>query len=281
MKIKCVALDLDGTVLLDDGSMTKRTENAIQTAILNGIHIIVASGRCFDSLPECLKNIEEIEFAVTSNGASVYKIDGGKCIKSYPVPSEAVDYIVKKYNEQNIAFEVFYKGRAFASAYFINNTDEYGFSENVGEYIKTTRNPVEDIYAFISNHKNELESIDVIAADKSDSQRIFEDISALPGVYVTTSISGRIEISSENAGKHRGLEFVLEQLGISREETAAFGNADNDMEMLHFAKYGFAVSDASENCKMAADFIIPPSFDDGVASVLEQIHNMCENESVK
>lgn len=281
MIIKCIALDLDGTVLLDDGSMTKRTENAIQTAISNGIHIIVASGRCFDSLPVCLENLEGIEFAVTSNGASIYRITDGKCIKSYPVPLAAVDYVMNKYSGKNTAFEVFYEGRAFASDYFVNNTDKYGFSENVSEYIKATRNSVEDINAFIFNHKNELESIDIIASDKSDSLRIFKDVSAIPGVYVTTSISGRIEISSENAGKHKGMEFVLEQLGISREETVAFGNADNDMEMLHFAKYGFAVSDASENCKKAADFVIPPSFDDGVASVLEQIHNMGENEIVK
>ena len=51
MAIKCIALDLDGTTLLDDKRLSRRTRKAMEAAISKGVRIEAASGRCFDALP--------------------------------------------------------------------------------------------------------------------------------------------------------------------------------------------------------------------------------------
>ena len=70
--VKMVALDLDGTALDPFGRITEREELAFKRAMDMGVHIVVATGRAFHSLPDNVFSIGGIEYAVTSNGG-VYR----------------------------------------------------------------------------------------------------------------------------------------------------------------------------------------------------------------
>lgn len=87
---------------------------------------------------------------------------------------------------------------------------------------------------------------------------------------VTSGAPRLIEISDRHSGKHNGLKEVLRFLGISMEETIAFGDGDNDSEMLAEAGLGVAVLNATERCKEAADLVIGDYLDDSVAEFLEE-----------
>ena len=65
--------------------------------------------------------------------------------------------------------------------------------------------------------------------------------------------------------------FLLEYLGLNREGLAAFGDGDNDKELLAYARIGIAMENASPECKRAADWIAPSNDRDGVAWGIEKI----------
>jgi hydroxymethylpyrimidine pyrophosphatase-like HAD family hydrolase len=69
--------------------------------------------------------------------------------------------------------------------------------------------------------------------------------------------------------KASGLAFLAEHLGFARERTVAFGDGENDVELVEWAGYGVAVENAHPRVKAVADFICPRVDEEGVAQVLE------------
>ena len=69
--------------------------------------------------------------------------------------------------------------------------------------------------------------------------------------------------------KAAGLDFLSERVGFSQQRTLAFGDGENDVELVAWAAYGVAVANAHERVKAVADFVCPPVDDEGVAQVLE------------
>ena len=80
-----------------------------------------------------------------------------------------------------------------------------------------------------------------------------------------------LEIAHRNAGKRAGLAAVLAGLGLTESQTVAFGDADNDIDMISWAGIGIAMENGTEGAKNAADRIAPPNDEDGVARMLESL----------
>ena len=78
MALKCIALDLDGTTLDKDGKLPEENRKEIEEAIAQGIEIVIASGRAYDTLPKEVLDIQGIGWAITSNGAAVYRLPQGE-----------------------------------------------------------------------------------------------------------------------------------------------------------------------------------------------------------
>ena len=80
-----------------------------------------------------------------------------------------------------------------------------------------------------------------------------------------------IEISFRESGKGPGLRRMCDYLNIPLENVAAFGNADNDAEMIRLAGVGYAVANSSQVALDAADIIIGPCWENSVASAIQDI----------
>ena len=104
MDIKCIALDLDGTVLNSEGKLSEKNRAAIETAIANGIHIVIASGRSFWSLPEEIISIPGIEYAITSNGAAVYHVPTETRLRGYTLTRRSVREILEKTSDRHSSY---------------------------------------------------------------------------------------------------------------------------------------------------------------------------------
>ncbi|MBQ9166390.1 MAG: Cof-type HAD-IIB family hydrolase [Oscillospiraceae bacterium] len=78
-----------------------------------------------------------------------------------------------------------------------------------------------------------------------------------------------VDIISKGGGKVRGIQAFLEQNGIRREETIAFGDGENDMEMLQFAGIGVAMGNAGDSVKAVADYVTSGVDEDGIFRALE------------
>jgi Cof subfamily protein (haloacid dehalogenase superfamily) len=88
-------------------------------------------------------------------------------------------------------------------------------------------------------------------------------------LYISKSLPYFLELASPNITKASGLRFVADRVGSAVERTVAFGDGENDVELLEAAGYGVAVANAHDRVLAAADFVCPPADEEGVAQVIE------------
>lgn len=271
MRPACIALDLDGTTLRTGGTLSAYTKEVLETLGKRGVHIVVASGRSFTSLPQEVLSLCGVEYAVCSNGASVWHVPSGVCIHRTVLPAEAAAEILAAMEKENIRYECFIEGRPYADAFYVADPVACGALPRAIPYIQSTRQPVEDIHKFILEHASELENLDVIVANQNEKMHLWKKLAALrEDLYVTSSVHQLLEIAHRDAGKKNGLAVVLERLGLQPEQTAAFGDADNDVDMLRWVGCGVAMANAPGDVQAAADCITGSNDEDGVARILSQ-----------
>lgn len=271
-KVRLIALDLDGTTLDSSKQVSEKNRNAIINAVKNGVHVCIASGRAFDTLPSVVTEIPGIEYAITSNGAAVYEIRDKKCLRSYKLTAESVKTILELTKDMPVTYEAFIEGRAYAGSEYIHNPVKFGATKEAIHYIQTTRTLIDDITGFIRQHVDELDSMDIIVKDADMKERVCDAIyKETQDVYITSSVKQLVEISYKDAGKKSGVKFLADRLGVSKEEIAAFGDADNDKDMIEYAGYGIAVANASTSLKEKADYITLSNDEDGIAYAFANI----------
>lgn len=272
MSIKCIALDLDRTTLNHEGKLSIENRKTIEELIDKGIEIVIASGRAYTTLPEDVMTIAGIRYAVCGNGATVYYVPTGQCIRRRRLSADALEAVLSVTADETVSYEGFIEGTAYAGKEYIENPVKYGATPQAVAYVQATRHMQEDIAAFLRENKNRLDSMDVIVRDEETKQRIWEKIrNATDIVYITSSVEQLLEIADRDAGKKAGVEFVANELGVRREEVAAFGDADNDIDMLQYAGVGIAMENASAGCKAAADYITKHHAKDGITYGIREI----------
>ena len=276
MDIQLIALDLDRTTLNSQGKLSKTNYNALSQAIKNGVHVCIASGRAFDTLPSDVLSVPGIEYAITSNGAAVYNIKTKERIKSYLLTENAIDIIMNICKKYPVTYEAFINGVAYTGKEYIDNPDKFGATQHSIDYVLSTRTLKDDIVGFIYENKNRLDCIDIIVNNDELKNTIINEIkTATNEVYITSSIKQLIEISYKDAGKKSGLEFLSNYLNISRENIAAFGDADNDFDMIKYACVGIAMENASSHLLEVADYTTLHHDNNGVAYAFKNIINVC------
>lgn len=268
---KLLALDLDETTLDGQGCLAPETRRALEAAIAQGIRVVVATGRAVTALPEEVCGIPGIRYAITGNGAAVWDLKQGVPLRRYLLPPEAVAEILALTVGEPITYETAVAGQPYAQWDYIQNPDRYLTDGRTSDYLKRTRCAVKNIIAFIRAHSGELDSLNLVVGSLEKKQQLMARLKAVSGVYITTSIPRLIEISNAGSGKHRGLQFLVEYLGLRQQDTAAFGNADNDAEMLAWAGTGVAVQNATPGCLAAADYVTDSHDNAGVAKALGAI----------
>ena len=282
MEIKCIALDLDRTTLDSQGHLSEENRTAIGRAASAGVHVVVASGRSLDSLPAEITEIPGVRYAITSNGAAVYDLCERKCLRQFKMTPESVEDILRHteqgrmkieyLEETEISYEAFIDGRAFAESRYVADPVRFGAMPQAIPYIQSTRRPIEDRRTFIREHKSELDCIDLVVKSEEMKNKLWKNLREnVSDVYITSSVKQLLEISHRDAGKESGAKFLLEYLGLTREELAAFGDGDNDSGLLKYAGIGFAVANASPECREAADEIVASNDEYGVAQGINKI----------
>lgn len=174
--------------------------------------------------------------------------------------------------ETEISYEAFIDGRAFAESRYVADPVRFGAMPQAIPYIQSTRRPIEDMRTFIREHKSELDCVDLVVKSEEMKNKLWKNLREnVSDVYITSSVKQLLEISHRDAGKESGAKFLLEYLGLTREELAAFGDGDNDSGLLKYAGIGFAVANASPECREAADEIVASNDEYGVAQGINKI----------
>ena len=90
-------------------------------------------------------------------------------------------------------------------------------------------------------------------------------------MFIAKSLPYFLELASHAVSKGSGLAFVADHLGFTSDQTVAFGDGENDLELIEWAGYGIAVENAHDALKAQASWVCPSAKDEGVAQVLEAL----------
>lgn len=274
MNYKCVIADLDGTLLHSDKSISSYTIEILEKLVASGVYFVTSTGRAFNSVPDEVKRIKGIKYHITSNGVVIRDGNSGEITDASFMSKSSVEGLLELARTEGFVAECFVGGQPYISkADFLSDKLCY-CNPNRFNYVKKTRIAVDDIYEFGRSHIDTMECVNLTMPPERMTE-IWERIaSEYKDVYITTSECDLLEISSINSGKDVGIKKVCELLDISPEEIVAFGDNNNDLEMLKLVGLGISMGNSTKKCIEASDKCVLSNDEDGVAKEIEQLFSL-------
>lgn len=269
--VRLLALDLDGTVLRSNNTLADEVKASVEAAIAHGIEVVVASGRPYISMPKEILAIEGINYVVASNGAAVYDGSGRRVI-SMPMKSDDVLRLLRLTEDYDLIWEAFLEGETCTDRRYYEDPVSYGCSEAYVDYVRSSRGCSNDMRGYILSHADCLDSVEFVCSDaalREPLRRMLER--ELDGLYITSSSADFVEFMDKNATKSNAVRSICKLESIPLINTAACGNADNDVDMIAQAGLGAAVKNATRRCLDAADITVSSNNDHGVKELIEMI----------
>lgn len=271
MDIKLIALDLDGTTLRRGSILSEETKEALEGAIKKGVHVVIATGRTFASLPECIFEIEGLEYVITSNGAHIKDLNIDETIYSNCAAGSAIEKVRDLlYNHREYPVEVFTDGHAYIDEVVYEDIKNNGSDYMDANYIVKTRNPIPCVYDFMLEHKDEVENINIHFRSLEDKANFKVVLEELDGITVTSSMPHNIEIGGETTSKATAIFDLCQRLNIEEENVMAVGDSPNDSAMIMAAGLGVAMGNAVDEVKEIADYVTFSNAEDGVAHAVRK-----------
>lgn len=270
------ALDLDGTLFNSKSSISDKNKKAIKAASADGITFVIATGRPYSGLP--LDDMKElgIHYAITTNGASVYKVPGKKCLFESCMPWKQTADLIDELLTLPIHMDLFLHGSAYTPDVCkkaIENMNH--LPQELKAYILSTRTLVPNITELLRNEQQDVQKVTMnfpVAEDGSVLYRnkAMEILDRYPDVYYLSGGYGNLEFTKKGISKAKGLSFLCDYLNIPIEQTIACGDSENDLDIIKAAGLGIAMANAPEHVKEQAVDIAPSNDDDGVAAIIER-----------
>ncbi|HBA94166.1 MAG TPA: Cof-type HAD-IIB family hydrolase [Ruminococcaceae bacterium] len=262
--IKLIALDLDGTLMYTDHiTVTDGNRQALKRAHDKGVKIAISTGRTLAIVGDICEQVPEIDYIIYSNGASVYDRNQKKNIYTRPMDYDTCAPMLKKCIEMSDFVEVYIDGTDYISK---DKAESFGadfLPKEFAEKLAEQMTPVDDLMA-VSQGK-EIEKITVYIKDDEKRSELWNELKSRKELYVASSMPVSMEFTAQGVNKGTALDGMCKVLGITDENCMAFGDAGNDCEMLEFAKYSFAMANATQKCKKSAKYDTLSNAEDGVA----------------
>ena len=285
---KFVAIDLDGTLLNSFGQITEKTKNSIKKAISKGVEFVIASGRTIDSIKSFSKELGIKNYLISGNGAAVYDIKSDEIIYSKFLSKKQVLEIAKICEENSIHYNIYTETEIITKNLSYNVL--YYYKENLKkpEEKRTYINIVPDMLEYIQNIENEnFLKITICDEDIKIFNSIIKKIKLLDkfGILDVEYMSRKkikngteevlieyyyTEITNENVNKWTAIEFLINKLGIKKEDVIAIGDNFNDKEMIENAGLGIVMGNANPFMKICGDIIVSNNDLDGVSQAIEK-----------
>jgi len=261
------AFDLDGTVLRRDLKITDRTRAAMNELRERGVRLVVATGRRFEGARE---HAGRLGFAdkdpLICYGGSMVRRMNGETLLHRTLPRDLGVEVLEWAAERELHARVFVDGRV------ITSPDTPAAFKHLRRYEEPGLSVVEDPAAWLRDGGEEPTKLVLVDHPYDVEGWLEEAQSAFRGrLFVTRSLPHYVEVGGLEGTKSRALRFLCERWGIDPGRAIAFGDADNDIDMLRFAGHGVAVGGMTDEVREAADAVAPPVHEDGVALYLEKL----------
>jgi hydroxymethylpyrimidine pyrophosphatase-like HAD family hydrolase len=262
MAERLIALDLDGTTIRHDGSMSPAVRQAVGEVADAGFHVVIATGRAILATMPLIADLGlEHGFAVCSNGAVTLELDpehtdGYRILETVTFdPAPALEILRGSWPDAVVAVEELGVGFKVSAPFPDGELDgevrvvpweELGSSPATRVTFRSPTGTAEDFLALV--------------------ERI-----GLHEVSYAVGFTAWLDINPEGVSKASALELIRRRLGVETVHTVAVGDQRNDIEMLQWAARGVAMGNAPDEVKVAADEVTTHVDEDGLVPVLKSL----------
>lgn len=268
-EIKLIALDLDGTLLTTQKELSERNRKVLCRCAEQGIEIVPCTGRIWAGVPEFVKSLPGVHYAITVNGAVVEDVVNHRVLDERKMSLRTALEILKMAKEYQTMYDAYVGGRGYGEARFMDHMEEFGIPAVLQTMILQTRQPVENLMDEIRKMGSLVDKINYFFSDGQERLRAKAALDARGDVIVTSSFSNNLEINALGATKGEAIVRLADYLGMAHEQTMGFGDGDNDMTMMTMSGIGVAMGNAADSLKEKADYVTVTNDEDGVAAALE------------
>jgi Cof subfamily protein (haloacid dehalogenase superfamily) len=257
--VRLAAIDLDGTLLRSDGTISQRSRDAIRAARAKGVVVVIVTARGPSNIAELAHDAGIEGTAICSNGALIVDLASGGIVRERLLETELATRIVEGVRQRlpGILFAVEHARFAHEPGF-----SAWGWTPpadtRVADAVELLGQPAAKLLMLHAEHS--IEAILAVAREVAGE-----------GATVVLSGDQAVEVTAVGVNKAAGLAEVAEELGIDAADVVAFGDYPNDVPMLAWAGLGVAVANAHAEVLAVSDEVTASNDDNGVALVLERL----------
>ncbi len=256
--IDLIALDLDGTLLSPDDTVSRANRAAIARALAAGIRVVLVTGRGVETPITISRDLGLNLPVICCHGALTKDFGSGKTLAHIPVPLEYAKAMVEFAERRSLPIAIY--------------TEELFWRVTGGHaYMQDMRGPgwreVDSLIEILAEAPTFIRflGIDAVRAMREE----FGDL-PLAFRYETWADFEECAVLNRDASKRTALARLCADFGVSRERVLAIGDSRNDVPMLHWAGIGVAMSNALEEVRQAVVHVTASNENDGVALAIER-----------
>ncbi|MBR2889194.1 MAG: Cof-type HAD-IIB family hydrolase [Oscillospiraceae bacterium] len=252
--IKAAFFDLDGTLFSHrTNTIAPSARQALEALRRRGILVFLATGR-HRSILEGLPQLRDVHYdgAVTLNGSYCYSRDA--LIYHNPICPGDIASLLDQLQQQPMPCGFIEADRAY-----INYHNDR--VQQVHDAIHTPLLPIGNL------DRGYTHPIYQVLLYLTETERDF--IPPMPHCRFTRWNTGGIDVIPSSGGKDIGIQKVLAHYGLSREETIAFGDGDNDIDMFRAVHIAVAMGNSNDRVKAAAHYVTADVDEDGIYTGLK------------
>ena len=268
MTIKLIATDMDGTLLDPKGQVDlPRLEKILDQLEERNIRFVIATGNEIHRVRQLLGHLTERVVLIVANGARIFEND--QLIQYHTWDDQVVDKALK-----------FFKGRECQDQFVVTSMNG-GFVKKGTVFTELDKFMTPEMIELLYKRMNFVDELQtdlfggvlkmslVVGEERSDT--VLQEINQLFNGHVQAVSSGYgcIDILQEGIHKAWGLQELLKRWDIKSQEIMAFGDSENDVEMLELAGIAYAMENADDKAKASATDLAPSNSQAGVYQVLE------------
>jgi hypothetical protein len=261
--VRAIATDLDGTIL--DGKTFRpsaRTVAAIQAVERCGIPVILSTGRMFQSTRRIAAMLGVHGPLVCYQGGLIADSDTGDVLLHRPIDVDLAREILQALGPHSRTTNAYVDDELYVTE---DNAEARRYAAIAGVEMHV----VGDLATWIERPTTKL----VTVGEESWLDPLRDQMQARFGdrAFVAKSLPIFLEFAAPDVSKSSALQFLGDRLGFTADQCVAFGDGENDKDLLAWAGLGVCVANASERLRADADCVIPAVTEDGVAQFLEQL----------
>ena len=266
-----IALDLDGTLLNSRKELSPGNRAALERAAEAGYEIVPTTGRFYGGMPQTIRELPFVRYAITINGAEVADLFTGEVMYKAEIPWQQTVELMAWLDTMPVIYDCYMDNGGWMSIPLKEKIDETVDDAHYRKMLHELRKPVSELKEFLTQRGQDVQKVQFFTRDAQLRLELMKSIpEKFPGLVTSSSQVQNVEINAMAANKGDALMALARRLGVAEEATLAFGDGNNDLSMLRRAGVGIAMDNAEADVKAAADHITLSCDEDGVARGIEK-----------